>query len=607
MSDYIGLNTYRIDYNMHVGMLFSPVKYYFCGKLLKMRKVIITLLGLLMGATLWSMEPKKIVAYVTSWSEVMPDPHAMTHINYAFGHVNDSLDGIRIDNPGRLRSIVALKQQNPRLKVLISVGGWGSGRFSEMVSDEARRHAFAADALHKVEEFRLDGIDIDWEYPGSSSAGISSAPTDRANFTLLMKDLRKYLGNGRLVTLATAAGGEFYDFPAFIDDVDFVNIMSYDMGQAPQHHAPLFNSARFTGMSCEKAVNAHIAQGVPPSKLTLGLPFYGRGAGMVGNFVNFREIAPEEGLHAAIDTVAAVPYLADSEGKVILGYDDARSLTIKSRWALGKGLAGVMYWDYAGDDDKATLSQAVRRAVPTSWFPRFHALVIFNPHVEPAHRKFAEDAVAFFKEMSVGDGMVFTYTSDFNDLEYNYLKSFDLVISLDDNPGHTPAQRQAFERYMENGGSWLGFHGAAFNNESTHWPWFVDFLGGAVFHRNNWPPLPAKIIVDSTMTPVTKAMPASYTAPANEWYQWEPSPRRCKDVTVYASLSKDNYPLGFKDEIPGGDTPVVWGNRRYNMVYMNFGHGPGQFSEATQCMLICNAIRWLMRNEYGSVSAETVG
>lgn len=84
-------------------------------------------------------DERVVVAYVTSWSGEIPNPHYMTHINYAFGHVNDSADGVRIDNESRFRKIAALKKENPALKVLLSVGGWGSGRFSEMASDKAKR------------------------------------------------------------------------------------------------------------------------------------------------------------------------------------------------------------------------------------------------------------------------------------------------------------------------------------------------------------------------------------------------------------------------------------------------------------------------------------
>lgn len=246
------------------------------------------------------------------------------------------------------------------------------------------------------------------------------------------------------------------------------------------------------------------------------------------------------------------------------------------------------------------LSNAIEWASgPAKWFPRCHALVLHNKAVERAHRDFDEDAMAYFRELGVGDGIVFDFTSDFDALTYENLRTYDLLISLDDNPGHTPRQRAAFERYMENGGGWLGFHSAAFNIPSTGWPWFVQFLGGAVFNRNSWPPLPARLRNDAPDHPLMKGMPASYMAPENEWYQWEPSPRLNPDVQVLLSLDDSNYPLGLKDELPKGlDTPVAWTNTRYNMVYLNWGHGHRIFTDPTQNYLLYNCLRWLARKSY---------
>ena len=128
------------------------------------------------------LDGKVVVAYVTSWSHVIPDPKYMTHINYAFGHVDETLYGVGIANEGRLRQMVELKKQKPDLNVLLSIGGWGSGRFSEMAANEKYRKAFAKDCRRVVKEYGLDGIDIDWEYPTSNAAGISSSPDDTKNF-----------------------------------------------------------------------------------------------------------------------------------------------------------------------------------------------------------------------------------------------------------------------------------------------------------------------------------------------------------------------------------------------------------------------------------------
>ena len=135
----------------------------------KARIILSAALAILMTATLAAKPTKTdnmvVVAYVTSWTNEIPDPSVMTHINYAFGHVSDSFDGVRIDNPERLRMIVGLKKKNPNLKVMLSIGGWGSGRFSEMAASEKNRTAFVNDCRRIVDDFKLDGIDIDWEYP----------------------------------------------------------------------------------------------------------------------------------------------------------------------------------------------------------------------------------------------------------------------------------------------------------------------------------------------------------------------------------------------------------------------------------------------------------
>lgn len=204
------------------------------------------------------LESGRVVAYVTSWSNVIPDPTAMTHINYAFGHVSESFDSVGIANPERLASMVDLKKDNPELKVLLSIGGWGSGRFSEMAADSVLRNSFAADCRRVVDEYGLDGIDIDWEYPGSNAAGISSSADDKANYTLLMRDIRKHIGDDKLLTLASSAGAEYIDFVSILPYIDFVNVMSYDMAQAPNHHSALYAGEVAKGLTTDYAVKAHI-------------------------------------------------------------------------------------------------------------------------------------------------------------------------------------------------------------------------------------------------------------------------------------------------------------------------------------------------------------
>ncbi len=229
-------------------------------------------------------------------------------------------------------------------------------------------------------------------------------------------------------------------------------------------------------------------------------------------------------------------------------------------------------------------------------FPRFKALVFYSHKVEEAHINFAEDAIAYFKDLTIGNGFVLDTTSNMDDLNPEKLKDYSIIMMLNDFP-YTTQQRKAFEDYMENGGGWLGFHVAAYNDKTTHWPWFVRFLGGAVFYTNNWPPMPAKIVIDDQSHPVTKGMPDTYIAPANEWYQWKPSPRLNPNVKVLASLSDENYPFGLKDIIQGGDTPVVWTNTKYRMVYMNMGHGSRIFKEAIQNRMIIAALKYVVASD----------
>ncbi|MDP4209295.1 MAG: ThuA domain-containing protein [Bacteroidota bacterium] len=229
----------------------------------------------------------------------------------------------------------------------------------------------------------------------------------------------------------------------------------------------------------------------------------------------------------------------------------------------------------------------------TPRFPRFKVLAFFNKRVEQAHVEFANDAIKFFKELTIGNGFVFDTTSSMADLNDAKLKDYQLVMMLNDFP-HNKAQQESFQRYMENGGGWYGFHVAAYNDNGTNWPWLLDFLGGGVFYRNNWPPMPAKLVVDDPNHPVNKGLPATFISPINEWYQWKPSPRERKNIKVLVTLSPDNYPFGLKDIVPDGDFPVVWTNTNYRMIYMNMGHGTRIFSDATQCKLIIDALRWVI-------------
>ena len=357
-----------------------------------------------------------VVAYVGAGSDVMPDMSLMTHIDYAFGHVNETYDGVRISRPERLRAIVAeaRKAEAPlassqqadtqatsqqttnqqttsqqatsqqakqatnqqatsqpagkeqpagsqhRVKICLSIGGWGSGRFSEMAWTEAGRKAFAKDCARVVEEFGLDGIDLDWEYPTSRAAGISSAPEDKRNFTLLMREIRAAIGPDKLLTLASSAGARYIDFQAILPVIDFVNVMSYDMGRPPRHNAALYQS-RIAGFTADGAIKRHLEAGIPKEKIVMGMPFYGHGNRKeYPDYVDWKDHRPPmEGLHEVWDDEAKVPYYADADGRMVLGFDNPRSIAEKCKYVIEQDLLGGMYWEYCCDNASNELARTV--------------------------------------------------------------------------------------------------------------------------------------------------------------------------------------------------------------------------------------------------------
>ena len=324
---------------------------------------IIVMLAMVM-AVAFGIEAKRIVGYVTSLSNVMPDPKLLTNINYAFGHVNDTFDGVRIDNPDRLKRIVELKKRNRKLEVQLSIGGWGSGRFSEMAANDSLRRSFAADCRKVVDKYGLDGIDIDWEYPGSSVAGISSSSCDKDNYILLMRDLREAIGPDKLLTMASPATVSFYEFKPIMPYMDFINIMAYDLNRPPYHHSALFRSELSGDMTADEGVRAHIESGVPADKIVLGVPFYGHGKkGEYPDFINYRNIDEYDGLKMVYDEKACVPYMVNEDGEYVITFESPQSLRIKCDYINANGLGGIMFWDYSGDTDKSDLLKVLKKHI----------------------------------------------------------------------------------------------------------------------------------------------------------------------------------------------------------------------------------------------------
>ena len=542
-----------------------------------------------------SRDSKVVVAYVTSWSEVMPDPQYMTHINYAFGHVNESFNGVKIDNEERLRQIVDLRKQKPELKVLLSIGGWGSGRFSEMAANDEYRRAFAADCDRVVKEFALDGIDIDWEYPTSSMANISSSPDDTENFTLLMQDIRAAIGNEKELTLATVASARYIDFKAILPSVDFVNIMAYDMASAPKHHSALYPSGHSGDITSDGAVTAHLKAGVPPSKLVMGMPFYGRGGDGYPSFQDYNKVGNTDTQYTEKwDEVAQVPYLADKNDTLVFGFENPRSLAIKCQYILDKDLLGGMYWDYSGDNEQGDL----RRTVAENLLGKPHkAKVLVLTERGGQHGGFTDAGLKWLAAEGAKGNFSITEINNARNITEAYLSQFSLVIQLDFPPYTWPKEAEdAFVKYIEEGrGGWIGFHHATLLGEFDGypmWQWFSDFMGGVRFKNYIAPLADGTLVVEDKQHPVMKDVPASFVVPDDEWYTYDKSPR--PNVHVLANVDESSYTPA--SDIKMGDHPVVWVNesKKARNVYFQIGHSSKLYETEGFTTMFRNAINWTL-------------
>lgn len=550
--------------------------------------------GMLVAAS----DTKVIVAYVTSWSKEIPDPRYMTHINYAFGHVSETFDGVSISNEERLREIVALKAQKPGLKVMLSIGGWGSGRFSEMAADDQCRLSFAKDCRRVVKEYGLDGIDIDWEYPTSKAANISASPDDTKNFTLLMRDIRKEIGRKKLLTLATIASAEYIDFKAILPYIDFVNIMSYDMGNAPKHHAALYSSENSGWMTASGAVEAHLKAGVPASRLTMGVPFYGRGGKQYPDFQDYRKIGTTAEWEERWDDTAKVPYLANKDGVLVCGYENPRSLAIKCQYILDKGLLGGMYWDYAGDNFQGDLQRTLYESLLVNKKGgEAPARVLVLTERGGQHGGFTDAGMQWLLKESKEMNFEITEINSAEPVTEEFLNRFHLIIQLDYPPYTWSGQAQeAFARYIDEGrGGWIGFHHATLLGEFDGypmWQWFSDFMGGVRFKNYIAPLADGAVVAEDLEHPVMQGVQGVFVIPDDEWYTYDRSPR-C-NVHVLAHVDEHSYVPA--SEIRMGDHPVVWVNesKKARNVYFQMGHSKKLYDTENFTRMFRNAIRWTL-------------
>lgn len=283
------------------------------------------------------------------------DARFLDAVIYAFIEINP--DGtLRVPTPNYLNKLINLKAEKPDLKVIAAIGGWGVDGFSDAALTPTSRYNFARQAKQLMDQYKIDGIDIDWEYPGSSAAGIKSRPEDKENFTLLLTALRDVLGENTWLSVA-GTGDKAYinnslDVLNVAPLINYFNLMSYDFtaGETGErgrnHQSNLYDSAlSLPGYSVDSMVKNLENAGMPSNKIMLGVPFYGRlGATITKPFDQLRkDYINKNGFKFNFDKQAKVPYLTKN-GIYEMSYDNELSILIKGDYVLKNNLGGIFSW-----------------------------------------------------------------------------------------------------------------------------------------------------------------------------------------------------------------------------------------------------------------------
>jgi len=348
------------------------------------------------------------VCYYTNWSQYRHskgkytpsnvDPSLCTHIIYAFATLSGNNlkpfewnDESTAWSTGMYEKMMAHKAQNPALKIMLGVGGWNLGtvQFSSIARSAASRTEFAKNAVAFIRKHNFDGLDNDWEYPGSRG----SPAADKHNNVLFMQELRRAFdedaqssGKSRLLLSEAIGIGKTtvdngYDMAGLSPVVDFFNVMTYDFHGTWESftgmNAPLFADSSEVGkqrnLNVDWAVDYLASKGMPKEKMNLGIPTYGRsftlrnpadhGLGAAASrggdagrytgekgFISYYEVCEK------IQSGAQVYEVPDQHSKYLVqgdqwvGFDDVSTVKTKACYARQKGLGGVMYWALDLDD-----------------------------------------------------------------------------------------------------------------------------------------------------------------------------------------------------------------------------------------------------------------
>ena len=249
--------------------------------------------------------------------------------------------------------------------------------------------------------------------------------------------------------------------------------------------------------------------------------------------------------------------------------------------------------------------------------PRFKVLAFYTASSETAHISFVREANRWFPKMAAEHGFSYDSTDDWQNLNLESLAKYQVVVFLDTRPD-APAQREAFRKYIENGGGWMGFHFAGFaltpSKFPQNWDWYHnDFLGAGSWAGNTWRPTSAILKVEDPRHPATQGLPQTFKSSPNEWYKWTCDLRTNHNIKILASIDPASFPLGTgpkQNEIwHSGYYFVVWTNQKYRMIYFNMGHNDidyehktnkelsSTFENETQNRLILDSLLWLGRGK----------
>lgn len=332
-----------------------------------------------------------VVGYCAYYGNKLPDPNYLTHLIYSCAElsvVNNVYQKILLFDPAskqrenRFKAMLALKQKNPNLKMMVSIahvcdisGNSQGGSFSALSKDPEQRQHFAQDCRALCDEYGLDGIDINWELPGISESGAAcDSMVDTDNFTLLMHDLREALGPDLYLTYAGhnrfkekyGNGWRFMDNTAVYPYISWVNVMCYGLDVAPKPQNAISEPSAFT--DCFRVYKNYRDNLFPMDKFVLGVPFYTRSPYVKGEwyYSTIMEMVKYQPNTYAIrrNSNWHVPYVTKN-GEMVGSFEDPESLAYKGEWLQGKGMHGMMWWDTNGDDNKHSLQKAAWNALKT--------------------------------------------------------------------------------------------------------------------------------------------------------------------------------------------------------------------------------------------------